>query len=358
MKTLRVPEVIPRSVRVMLVDDSAIVRGIMRRWIDAEPGLDVVGSATNGEQAISEAKKCLPDVIVLDLEMPVLSGIDALPILKGCLPDAKILISSALSTRNATVSLAALNAGAADYIAKPDQNTPKENFRAGLLQKLHGLNPQEDIRLTQPPSELVTHDRRWQGSMSALLIGASTGGPQALSQLFSSLKGSLHNVSVFVTQHLPEPFTRPLGDELATAAGLTGGQAIDGEIVTSGRLYLAPGGFHMRVDCLGEERRIRLDDGPSINFCKPAVDPMFQSASDCFGPDCVAVVLTGMGSDGALGTKTIQRNGGIVIAQDQASSIVWGMPAAAIATGAVAHVRALNQIAPCLLKLQTHKASV
>ncbi|MGJ8529114.1 chemotaxis-specific protein-glutamate methyltransferase CheB [Maritalea sp.] len=337
--------------RVMLVDDSAVIRGIIRRWIEDEPTLHVVASATNGHEAIEEAKITRPDLIVLDLEMPVMTGMDALPELIKIVPDAKILISSALTTKNARVSLAAISAGATDYLAKPDVGSSRETYRIELLGKLRALAS------TFGPADLVVgsgklqlaSERSWKGKMSVLAIGASTGGPQALSDLFDALSGQLDECAVLVTQHMPAHFTRLLGEDLAKRAKLFGGEAIDGAEIKPGHLYIAPGGFHMRVEKRDGQVRVGLGTDPAINFCKPSVDPMFQSIVSQYGANCVGVILTGMGSDGTAGAEAIYRAGGLVIAQDQATSTVWGMPGAAVSAGVVDRMLALPKIGPAIL---------
>jgi len=353
MKTHKAPGAYTSSVRVMLVDDSAVIRGIMRRWIDAENGLVVVGSAINGQEAISEAARVQPDIIVLDLEMPVLSGMDALPQLKTVAPDTKILIASTLTTRNARASLAAMRAGATDYLEKPDSATTRDHFREQLVIKLRALGEANSAQ-TDQITNLVSIEmkRRWKGEMSALAIGASTGGPQALTELFGSLSGGFKDCSVFVTQHMPSHFTKLLGEDLSERIGLPGGEAIDGEKVSAGRLYVAPGGHHMGVVDDHGILRIDLCDGPAINFCKPAVDPMLESLAKQFGTDCVAVMLTGMGCDGAIGSKEISDGGGLVLAQDQETSVVWGMPGAAVAAGVVDQVLPLHKIGERLKQLK------
>lgn len=354
MKARMVPGATAPSVRVMLVDDSAVIRGIMRRWIDAERGLDVVGSAINGHEAISEAQRVQPDVIILDLEMPVMSGMDALPELKTLLPHVKILIASTLTTRNARASLAAMRAGATDYLAKPDAAVSREHFREQLLGKLRALGGSKNSTDGAPIANVdgLKKSKRWQGQMRALAIGASTGGPQALNELFGALSEQFSDCAVFVTQHMPAHFTKLLGDDLAERIGLPGGEAKDGELVVPGRLYMAPGGFHMRIVEEAGALRIALGDDDAINFCKPAVDPMFASIGTHFGADCAAVVLTGMGSDGANGAKLVHEKGGLVLAQDQATSTVWGMPGAAVAAGAVDQMLPLAKIGPRLLQLK------
>lgn len=277
MEARKVPGVVASSVRVMLVDDSAVIRGIMRRWIDAERGLDVVASAINGQEAIAEARRVQPDIIILDLEMPVLSGMDALPELRKVCANAKILIASTLTTRNARASLAAMRAGATDYLAKPDAATSRDVFRIELLEKLHALGGERDAVCSAEGGKVVglSKAKRWRGNMKALAVGASTGGPQALNEVFGALAGKFDNCAVFVTQHMPAHFTKLLGDDIAQRIGLPGGEAVDGEPVVPGRLFMAPGGYHMRLAEIDGKLRIELGNEAAINFCKPQLIQLF-----------------------------------------------------------------------------------
>ncbi|GLQ16187.1 chemotaxis-specific protein-glutamate methyltransferase CheB [Maritalea porphyrae] len=354
MEARNVPGAIASPVRVMLVDDSAVIRGIMRRWIDAERGLDVVASAINGQEAIAKAKRVQPDIIILDLEMPVMSGMEALPELRKVCAGAKILIASTLTTRNARASLAAMRAGATDYLAKPDVATSRDAFRLHLVEKLRALGGDANAMCAVESGNVVglSQTKKWRGSMKALAVGASTGGPQAINEVFGTLSGKFDDCAVFVTQHMPAHFTKLLGEDLAQRIGLPGGEAVEGEPVLPGRLYMAPGGFHMRVVDNGGKLRIELGDEAAINFCKPSVDPTFFSVARHYQGDCAAVMLTGMGHDGARGAKAIHDGGGVVLAQDQATSAVWGMPGAAIAANAVDRVLQLQKIGPELLRLK------
>ncbi|NOZ32510.1 MAG: chemotaxis-specific protein-glutamate methyltransferase CheB [Alphaproteobacteria bacterium] len=346
----------------MIVDDSAVVRGMVRRWLAEQSGIEVVAAAGDGRAAIKAVVAARPDVIILDIEMPVMDGLTALPELKRLAPDAHILISSTLSQRNAEISFRALNAGASDYLAKPGfsagGNDGREIFRAELVAKVRALggvvdpaesaNAKADSGVGRPglrkPSNAIPR---------VLTIGSSTGGPGALNQIFEHTGAAMAGVPVLVTQHMPPTFTKLLGDKLARLAALSGGEAVDGEVLVPGRLYLAPGGRHMRVAGTKTRPIIALDDGPPVNFCRPAVDPLFESVAATFGSATLAVVLTGMGADGAAGSVLIANAGGTVIAQDEATSTVWGMPGAAMAAGACAFVQPLGQIAGSISSLLT-----
>ncbi len=335
-----------RQVRVMLVEDSAVIRGMVRSWLEAVEDVEVVASADNGKIALNTVAAARPDVIILDIEMPVMDGLSALPgLLRSC-PQAKVLIASTLSQRNARISMKAIQMGAADYLAKPsfarDGNNARNQFRDELVRKVVGLGarsgpePAPSARWEAVPAAKSDFKLRPASRVRprVLTIGSSTGGPAALSTVLEALKGKLSDVPVLITQHMPPTFTALLGETLSRLSGLSGGEAKEGEAVVAGRLYVAPGGFHMRVEKKGGHMVIALDEGQPINHCRPAVDPLFESVSALYRAATLAVVLTGMGSDGALGAVKIADAGGSVLAQDEASSIVWGMPGAAMAAGA------------------------
>lgn len=346
--------------RVMLVEDSAVVRGMVRKWLEVLPGIEVTESAENGKAAIERAAASKPDIVILDIEMPVMDGLTALPSILRQVPNAKVLIASTLSRRNAEVTLRAMSLGATDCIVKPsfvrDGNDARAAFQSELVMKVQGLA--DAMAGAQPaasrredgwapmPSQNAKFIMRKPSLISprVLVIGSSTGGPSALSKVFEAGKSTFGRVPVLVTQHMPPTFTALLGEKLAKIAGLEGGEAKQGQLVEPGHLYVAPGGKHMRVRKDGTKVVIALDDGPAINHCRPAVDPLFESISDVFGNAALGAVLTGMGSDGALGAVKIADKGGTIIAQDAASSVVWGMPGAVAAAGAASALIGIDEM--------------
>ena len=362
----------------MVVDDSVVIRGMISRWIGAEPDMEVSASLRTGLDAVNQIERIKPDVAVLDIEMPELDGISALPQLLAKKRDLVIIMASTLTRRNAEISFKALSLGAADYIPKPESTreaTAAETFHHDLIQKIRHLGARARRRASPAasPSMAPAPERarevsaqpvaapvaqlqlaRQPFSMLAprvLLIGSSTGGPQALMTLVADIGPVIDRFPVLITQHMPPTFTTILAEHLARASRRPAHEAVDGEIVKPGRIYLAPGGRHMRVVRHGAETAIALDDGPPVNFCKPAVDPLFNSAIDVWQGGIMSVILTGMGSDGMRGGKDIVAAGGSVIAQDEATSVVWGMPGAATNAGICAAVLPLNQIAPKLVRL-------
>jgi two-component system, chemotaxis family, protein-glutamate methylesterase/glutaminase len=362
--------------RVMLVDDSVVIRGMISRWIGSEPDMVVAASLRTGRDAVNQLERINPDVAVLDIEMPELDGISALPLLLAKKRNLIVIMASTLTRRNAEISFKALSLGASDYIPKPESTREAgaaEIFRHDLVQKIrnlgaklrrtgsvvpaHSLAPAADRLRELPHRAHQAADpqlaRRSFGSQNprVLLIGSSTGGPQALMSVVSEIGALIDRFPVLITQHMPPTFTTILAEHLARASNRTAREAIDGEAVRAGHIYLAPGGKHMRVIRHGADAVIALDDGPPVNFCKPAVDPLFTSAIDVWHGAIMALILTGMGSDGTRGGKEIVAAGGSVIAQDEASSVVWGMPGAAAHAGICAAVLPLPQIAPKLLRL-------
>jgi two-component system chemotaxis response regulator CheB len=357
----------------MVVDDSAVIRGLIARWVASEPDMVVAASLRTGLDAVNQIERIDPDVAVLDIEMPDLDGIAALPLLLAKKRNLIIIMASTLTRRNAEISFKALSLGASDYIPKPESTreaSAAETFRHDLIQKIRHLGAKvrrvasspalapalDRLRETALRPAPVAHPplpRRAFGTQAprVLLIGSSTGGPQALMTLVTELGPVIDRFPVLITQHMPPTFTTILAEHLARASHRPAHEAIDGEIVKAGQIYLAPGGRHMRVVRHATDMAIALDDGPPINFCKPAVDPLFTSAIDAWQGGVLAVILTGMGSDGMRGGREIVAAGGSVIAQDEASSVVWGMPGAAANAGICAAVLPLDQIAPKLVRL-------
>lgn len=357
--------------RVLIVDDSAIIRGLVTRWIEAEPNLKLAGVAVNGRDGVKLAGEAQPDVIILDIEMPEMNGLEALPALLKAAPKARVLMSSTLTRRGAEITMKALTLGAADYITKPETGAAAAaDFQRDLIAKAIALGRRfqpssssaasSGVRLAPPnpsgtpaarpgPSAPPSHLRAPM-AVDILVIGSSTGGPQALRSLLPELTGKLRQ-PILIAQHMPAMFTTILAQHLSQATKKDVQEAKDGAPINPGCIYVAPGDFHMRISKRHGAPRIELDQSPPVNFCRPAVDPLFLSACDAYGPNVLAVVLTGMGSDGKRGAETIVAKGGAVLAQDEATSVVWGMP------GAVAHanlaygIHALKDLAPAIAQL-------
>ena len=367
-----------RRIRVMLVDDAVVVRGLFARWVESEPDLEVVATLRTGREAVDQLERVDPDVVVLDVDMPELDGIAALPLLLEKKRDLVVIMASTLTRRNAEISLRALSLGAADYIPKPGSNrevTASTAFRRDLIEKIrqlgmrakrlrssaeparphHEPKPAPSI-VPSSPAEDVEPPRPSLRPMPltpprVLLIGSSTGGPQALNALVANIDAVLQRAPVLITQHMPPTFTAVLAEHLGRIAKRPVREAVDGEEITAGVIYLAPGGKHMTVAKRDNIPVIAIEDGPLVNFCKPAVDPLFASAAEVWGSKVLALVLTGMGSDGLAGAKSIVAAGGHVVAQDEATSVVWGMPGQVTNAGLCSAVLPLPEIAGKLTRM-------
>lgn len=340
------------AVRVMICDDSAVIRGALSRMLEADPAVQVVARVANGQMALDELKRTPVDVVVLDIEMPVMDGMTALPLLLRADPELKVIMASTLTTRGADIALHALRLGASDYVPKPSAVTGDEPFRRELLAKIKGLGRMRR-RVAKPAARDVAGLRLRPATAIApklLAIGSSTGGPQALFALVRGL-GNILSVPVVMTQHMPPTFTPILAEHISKLGGLPCAEAKQGEMLTPGRIYLAPGDRHLLVNAARNGLQACLSSDPPENFCRPSVDPMLRSAAaSCDGRVLVAM-LTGMGQDGLAGTRRVIEAGGNAVAQDEATSVVWGMPGAVAQAGLCHAVLPLPRIAPKLLEL-------
>ena len=373
--------------RVMLVDDSAVIRGFFKRWLEVDTAVKIIASVSDGAQAVRAVGKLDVEVVVLDIEMPGMDGMTALPKLLQIKPNIKVIMASTLTTRNAKVSIAALSQGAADYIPKPTSTRElhsTEDFRIDLVRKVKALGwairrssgqtiPISAARenagqkgATQviiksgdsDRSDRVIIDRSRPITLRAastkqpeiLAIGSSTGGPQALFTIFGELKNDL-DVPVIITQHMPATFTAILAEHIRRVSGADASEAIDGECVKSGRVYIAPGNWHMKFARDKGNVVIRLSQDPPENFCRPAVDAMLRSVADIYGDRALGVILTGMGHDGYSGGDLLTKAGGTIIAQDEESSVIWGMPGAVASGGLCSAVLPLGEMGSAIKKL-------
>lgn len=370
-----------RPYRVLVVDDSAVIRGLIARWLEAEPEISVIGTASNGSMALRQVEEHQPELVILDIEMPVMDGMTALPKIIGLIPDIKVIMASTLTRRNAEISMLAMQQGAADYIPKPETTREingslpfrqeiidKVKVLGALLRKSRGeagpqrpsANAAQSATASTPAARLNAWARPSGAALvlrkaspvkpRILAIGSSTGGPQALLQVLGDIKDRL-NLPVVITQHMPATFTAILAEHLARATGMPCAEARDGDVLENGRIYLAPGDYHMIVERDQNKFVLRINQEAQENFCRPAVDPMFRSVSRCFGSGALGVILTGMGQDGLRGSDDLVKNGGTVIAQDEESSVVWGMPGAVSLAGLCSSVVPLKNIGQAIMKL-------
>ena len=342
-------------VRVMVVDDSAVVRGLITRMLTADDRIEMVASCSNGEMAVIQAPRKQPDVIILDIEMPVMDGLAALPKLMAAWPKVKVIMASTLTQRNAAISLRALSLGAADYLAKPtsDKLGASENFRRELIEKTVTLGR---LRTQGTPARNVTSLRPQATALRAglttglarrprvIAIGSSTGGPQALLTLLGNLPASVQ-CPIVIAQHMPATFTTVLAEHIARAGSRPCVEAVDGMELRPGHILLAPGDYHLEIARETDRTVARLSQSAPVNFCRPSVDPLFRSVAELYGAEACAVVLTGMGSDGCNGARILAAAGAPVIAQDEATSVVWGMPGAVANAGICSAILPLPMIA-------------
>lgn len=385
---------------VMVVDDSAVVRGLETRMLEADPEIKVVASVGNGQAALQALDRIDVEVVVLDIEMPVMDGLTALPKIIEKKPGIRVLMSSTLTHKNAEISMKAMELGATDYIPKPSSS--KELTGAGDFQELlvskvkvlgasarrgtglrrtFGAGPAPSAAAPSAPAAPAVAKPAAAAPAAAprvsllsptapiqlrqasterpdvIAIGSSTGGPQALFTVLTALKaaGGVEQ-PILITQHMPPTFTAILAEHITRIAGLAAKEATQGEKINGGMIYIAPGDWHMLIDSKGGERYVQLEQGEPENFCRPAVDPMFRSIVKAYGKKVLACVLTGMGADGAKGGKVVAEAGGTVIAQDEASSVVWGMPGATAQTGVCSAVLPIDEIGSYIQKFATRRA--
>lgn len=341
-------------VRVMVVDDSSIVRGFLTRFLEEDPGIKVTAAVPNGQAALQELAEAAPDVVILDLEMPVMDGMTALPLLLAAKPALPVIVASTKTRDNAALALKCLALGAIDCLGKPNVHDLAEGsaFRDDLIRRVKTLGRLRRKTASAAPFFSDALQPRIAGKTAvppqALAICASTGGPQALLKVLAGLRPL--SVPVFVTQHMPAGFTAQLAENITQATGHDCREAADGEAVVAGRIYIAPGNYHMTVAGAGDRRRIALDQNPPEHFCRPAGDPMLRSLAKSYGDRLLAAVLTGMGTDTVAGCRAVADAGGTVVTQDEASSVVWGMPGAVVQAGLNDETVSLDDMAAMLLR--------
>lgn len=348
-------------ISVLVVDDSVVVRRLVSDVLSDDPEVTVVGTAANGKVALAKIALLNPDIVTLDVEMPVMDGLETLVALRAEHPRLPVIMFSTLTERGATAALDALERGANDYVTKPANvgsvTAAIDAVRAQLIPKIKALaGPRRPRSLSgagtaaevEPVRRPVALRPAPGGRVDAVVIGSSTGGPDALAALIAALPGNLP-VPVAIVQHMPPVFTTMFAQRLDNRCALTVREAEDGDRMVPGTVLIAPGDFHLRLQPGPAGVVGRLDQGDPENYCRPAVDVLFRSAVDAYGPRVLGVVLTGMGSDGARGAGRIVEAGGSVIVQDQATSVVWGMPGSVAAAGLASEVLPLAALGPAIL---------
>lgn len=387
----------PRKIRVMVVDDSVVVRGILSEVIASDPALEVAGVAVNGAQALERLAQLNPDLVTLDVEMPVLDGLETLSGIRSRYPRLPVVMFSTLTERGTVATVEALTRGASDYVTKPSNTGSmagaRQAIREQLIPKIKSLctrapngpprsgllsfptntaprsgilsfptstaprpgvptppaRPEPAAVLAPPPAARALPPRATKGRVEVVVVGISTGGPNALARMLPELPADLP-VPVLIVQHMPAGFTGLLAERLAKASRLPVKEAAGGERLAPRAAWLAPGGSHLEIASAVPGWALRLNQEAVENSCRPAADVLFRSAARCFGPGVLAVVMTGMGQDGHKGCEAVRAAGGQVLAQDEATSVVWGMPGSVARAGLADKVLPLEQLAGEIVK--------
>jgi two-component system, chemotaxis family, protein-glutamate methylesterase/glutaminase len=349
------------KIRVLIVDDSAVIRRLLSDLLKEDPQIEVVGMAGNGELAISKVQQLHPDIITLDMEMPVMDGIETLKALRKTHLKLPIIMFSTLTERGSSATMEALSLGASDYVTKPaNVGSVIEGMgkiRDELIPKIKALCGRKNPAAPAQVAELRTENRFARTPRTAtssseidiLAIGVSTGGPNALAELMPAL-GKNFPVPVVIVQHMPPLFTRLLAERLGAISGFKCQEGVPGQLLRPGQLWVAPGGYHMETERVRDGVILHLHEERPENSCRPAVDVLFRSVAKSYGSKVLSVILTGMGQDGLRGCEAIAAAGGHVLVQDEASSVVWGMPGAVSNAGLADKVLPLKELAPEILK--------
>lgn len=339
-------------IRVLVVDDSLVVRSMLSEILKNNAATELVGTASSGETALAKIPQLKPDVLTLDIEMPGMNGLQTLAQIRKLYPRLPVIMFSTLTEHGASATLEALALGATDYAAKP---TAAEGFAGArdqiqheLIAKIVALRPFAPKPAAMPPSPPAI-GRPISRRIDIVAIGTSTGGPNALAEVIPKLPADFP-VPVVVVQHMPPLFTRLLAKHLGARASLIVEEGQAGVPLTAAHVWIAPGDYHMSVARDGQTHCLNLNQDAPEHSCRPAVDVLFRSVARTFGPHALAVVMTGMGSDGTLGAKAIRQAGGEVLIQDQATSVVWGMPGSIASAGLADHVYPLGAIAPEIIR--------
>ncbi len=349
------------KIRVLIVDDSAVVRRVLSDLLQADPHIEVVGMAGNGESGLLKIQQLNPDVVTLDMEMPIMDGIQTLREIRKTYAKLPVIMFSTLTERGSAATMDALSLGASDYVTKPSHSgsvlESSEKIRDELIPKIKALCRSKFPAIVDPlpkhiPEVFVpkpVRPRRDKVEVEVLCIGVSTGGPNALAELIPAL-GRDFPVPVVIVQHMPALFTKLLAERLAVMSGLKCREGVENQVIKAGEVWIAPGGFHMEVERAREGVILKLQQNAPENSCRPAVDVLFRTVAKAYGAKTLSVVLTGMGQDGMKGCEVIRAEGGQVLIQDEASSVVWGMPGAVHAAGLADKVLPLNELALEILR--------
>jgi len=336
----------PEQLKILIVDDSAIYRSLVQGCLREMPDVRCVGTAVDGKDAIAKAAELRPDVILLDVEMPVMNGVDAMPKLRQIVPKAGIIMVSSLTTNGANITMDALQAGAFDFVTKPQVKAGEDGFAALREPLTTVIDAFREGRLQRARPTVAPPKPKSRGKVPVIdvvAIGCSTGGPSALAELIPKLPADLR-VPVLIVQHMPARFTASLATSLDRRSKLRVREAEDGRPLRAGEVLVAPGGKHLEVGANDSEPFVRLTNNKPVNSFRPAVDVLFKSLAESLPGRELCIVMTGMGADGLDGVRSVRQRGGWCIAQDQASCAVYGMPRSVIEGGEADEVVALDDL--------------
>jgi two-component system chemotaxis response regulator CheB len=354
------------KIRVLVVDDSVVIRRLVTTSLEQDPLLELVGTASNGAIGLQRVQQLNPDVLTLDIEMPDMDGLEMLRRIRREYPHLRVIMFSTLTERGAAKTLEALSLGADDYVAKVSNEGSLDRSMARLRedmipkikqffllpQQSRVAPPAEPSRVTAaPPVSLGTSLlQKTKVRPKVVVIGVSTGGPTALGTILPSLPADF-TLPILLVQHMPPLFTRLLAERLNSTCKVMVEEAKQDSLIEPGKILIAPGDYHMKLASNEGGVRIFLDQSPRLNSCRPAVDALFASTGEVYGGAVLAVMLTGMGQDGLRGTEILKARGATVLAQDEASSVVWGMPGAVVNAGLADRVLPLNEVVPEILRI-------
>jgi len=340
-----------KKIRVLVVDDSALVRKMLTEMLEQDPAIEVVGSAQDPFMAREKIKQLNPDVLTLDVEMPRMDGVTFLRNLMRLRPMPVVMVST-LTQKGSEITLDALELGAVDFVSKPTIDIAHSlgDYAEEIIAKVKVASRARVRELNSPARKLsadavlpAVKSRHFRTTDQVIAIGASTGGTEAIREVLQVMPAD--SPAIVISQHIPEAFSKPFSERMNRCSQMIVTQAVDGEQILSGHAYIAPGDRHLLVVRDGARFRCRLSDGPPVNRHRPSVDVMFRSVAQNLGPNAVGVILTGMGGDGAQGMKEMKEAGAHTIAQDEKSSVVWGMPGEAVALGCVDDITPLDRVA-------------
>lgn len=350
------------KIRVLIVDDAVVMRRLISEVLTRDENIEVVGTAPSGNVALQKLTQVNPDLVTMDVEMPEMDGIETVRRLRLTHPKLPVIMFSTLTRRGAATTLDALGAGATDYVSKPENvanvEESMQRLTAELVPKIkahcHKLcrpaaESDHTIFLKRVKSAPVPAGIFHRPPVEIVAIGTSTGGPNALGEVFRHFAQGI-SVPIVIVQHMPPLFTAMLAERLGKVSGLPVHEGQHGQLLEAGHAYLAPGGAHMEVHRVDRQVQLQLHHGPLENSCRPAVDVLFRSVATTYGPGALAVVMTGMGADGLRGCQQIHEAGGRILTQDEATSVVWGMPGYVTRTGFVEAVLPLPEIGPAILQ--------